>query len=95
MLDKRVWAALLDVEGAVVEDVEFDPVGQVVTAFVRPARRARLNRPGMSGVVRPGLGGVELLESHATVMDLVFSNSIGVSIPSWLCRRRRLCQISR
>lgn len=49
MLDKRVWAALLDVEGAVVEDVEFDPVGQVVTAFVRPARRARLNRPGMSG----------------------------------------------
>ncbi len=48
-----------------------------------------------ASLVRPGLSGVELLESHATVMDLVFSNSIGVSMPSWLCRRRRLCQISR
>ena len=37
----------------------------------------------------------DCLESHATVVIRLRSNSTGVSHPSWLCRRWRFCQISR
>ncbi len=42
---------------------------------------------------RPEFGGDAFLDCHATVG--VFSNCIGVSMPRLLCRRCRLCQISR
>ena len=56
-----------------------------------------LNPPGESG--DSGLSRLsrsrDCLDSHATVMMRLRSNSIGLSQPSWLWRRLRLCQISR
>ena len=53
MRSARVWRALLGVEKAVIEDLEFDEDEQLLIARVRPSRRAR----GRCGIcVRPARG---------------------------------------
>ncbi|TDD41958.1 ISL3 family transposase [Kribbella antibiotica] len=47
-----VWRGLLGVENAVVESVDYDEVGDVVIAYVRP-RRASKGRCGVCGVRAP------------------------------------------
>ncbi len=53
MRDARLWGALLGVEKAVVEDIEFDEDEQVLVAHVRPRRRVR-GRCGRCGRRCPG-----------------------------------------
>jgi transposase len=49
----RVWQRLLGLERAVVEEVEFDPVGGVLVVHARPAARGR-RRCGVCGRRCPG-----------------------------------------